>query len=325
MARIVDEVSIVAKAGNGGKGCESRTYISEKKFLPTGGEGGKGGNVIIRADSNVTSLKAFLYQRRFVAESGGHGGSNHKKGKKGRDLIIAVPCGTMIFEKEKRFLVRDLSRSGEEVMIVEGSKGGAGNEGGKEAGPGESGQTLQMILSLRILADVFLVGLPNAGKSKLLNLLTRAHVKEEPYPFSTKYPEIGIHETSDFEQLRLCELPGLYRESPDGRGVGFDFLKHLERAKVILLMLDPLNNFVSSLQEGYDVLLGVLARFQGSFPEIPRVIAVNKMDLREARERVEKENFRPKDPLFLISAETREGIEPLARYLAQVVKERSNA
>lgn len=325
MARIIDEVTIFTKAGGGGKGCESRTYISEKKFLPTGGEGGKGGNVIMRADSNVTSLKGFLYQRHFVAESGGPGGSNHKKGKKGQDLIVPVPCGTMIFQKEKHFLVRDLVHSGEEVVILEGGRGGVGNEGGKEAQPGQAGQAMQVMLSLRILADIFFVGLPNVGKSKLLSRLTRAHVKEEPYPFSTKHPELGVYETPEFEQIRLCELPGLYRESSEGRGAGFDFLKHLERGKMIILMLDPLNTFVSSLQEGYDVLLGVVAHFQESLLQIPRVVAVNKMDLKEARDAFAKQGFRPKEPLFLISGETGEGVEALMRYATQAAKERSNA
>lgn len=325
MAKIIDEVTIFVKAGDGGKGCESRNYITERKFVPTGGEGGRGGSVTMRADSNATSLKTFLYQRHFAAESGGPGGSNHKKGKKGCDLLISVPCGTMILEKERHFLIRDLVAPGDEVMLVEGGKGGVGNEGGKEAQPGQIGPTLQITLSLRIPAEVFLVGLPNAGKSKLLNRISRTHIKEESYPFSTKHPEIGTHETSEFDQIRVCELPGLYRESPEGRGVGVDFLKHLGRAKMVVLMLDPLSAFASSLREGYDILLGVLARFDQALLEIPRVVVVNKMDLAEVRERVDKEGFRPSDPLFLISSETGEGIEPLMRYVSQSIKERSDA
>ncbi len=325
MARIIDEVSIFVKAGDGGKGCEARNYVSEKKFIPTGGEGGRGGSVSMRADSNVTSLKNFLYKRHFAAEPGGPGGSNHKKGKGGQDLMILVPCGTLIFEKEKHFLIRDLVHAGEEVVVAEGGKGGAGNEGGKEAQAGQVGARLQLTLTLKIPAEAFLLGLPNSGKSKLLNRISHARVKEESYPFSTKYPEIGTHETPDFEQIHVCELPGVYRESPEGHGVGVDFLKHLGRAKLIVLMLDPLSTFASSLQEGYDILLEVLARFDRSFLEIPRAVVVNKMDLTEVRERVEKERFRPSEPFFLISAETGEGIEPLMRFVSQGLKERSDA
>lgn len=323
MNRTVDEVNIFVKAGDGGKGCESRQHISEKKFIPTGGEGGRGGNLVIRSDSNVTTLRAFLYQRHFAAESGGPGGSNHKKGKKGRDRVLSVPCGTAIFHKEKHFLIRDLVNSGEEVILLQGGKGGVGNEGKKEAEPGEKGEGLEIVLRLKIPADVFLVGLPNAGKSKLLNRLTRAHSKEGSYPFSTKHPELGIYETPDFEQIRLCELPGLYRESFEGRGAGVHFLKHLDRAKLILLMIDAVNSFASSLQAGYDLLLEALARYQKSLLEIPQVVVINKMDLPEARRRFDEEKFRPSSPIFLISAETGEGVEPLMRYVIQKMKEPS--
>lgn len=314
---MIDQVTIRVKAGDGGKGCESQIRLSEKKFIPTGGEGGRGGNILARADSNVTTLKGFLYQRHFSAESGGPGGSNRKKGKKGRDSVIAVPCGTAIFLKNKHYLIRDLIRAGEEVVLAEGGKGGTGNEGGKEAQSGEKGGEVEITLTWKIPAEIFLVGLPNSGKSKLLSRLTRAPSKEEVYPFSTKEPHLGVYETPDFRQIRLCELPALYRDSPQGRGAGVEFLKHLERAKLILLMLDPLNAFASSLQKGYEILLEVLGRYQKSFLDIPRAVLVNKMDLPEAGRRLEKENFRPAPPLFLISAETGEGIEALTQYISQ--------
>lgn len=324
MNQLVDEVKIVVKAGNGGRGCDSRQRISEKKYLLTGGEGGRGGSVTIRTDVNVTSLKGFLYHRRFEAESGEAGGSNHKRGRKGRDLAISVPCGTVVYQKEKQFLIRDLVKPGDEVMVVEGGRGGVGNEGRKEATPGEQGPSLEIILTLKIPADVFLLGLPNSGKSKLLNRLTRAHSKEEAYPFSTKHPQLGIYETADFRQIRICELPAIYRESFSGRGAGTDFLKHLDRAKLIVLMLDPLNTFAASLMEGYDLLVGAMERYQKPLLEIPRMVLINKMDLLESRARVAKEKFHPSCPFFLISAETGEGVDAFTGYVTQKLKEMEN-
>ena len=317
MNRRVDEVLITVKAGDGGKGCESHIRLSDHRMIPTGGEGGRGGNVRMRADSNVATLRNFIYQRHFAAESGGPGGSNRKKGKKGSDLTISVPPGTSILRKEKRLLIRDLVQSGDEVILVEGGRGGAGNDGGKSAEPGEPGQALEIILSWKIPAEVFLVGLPSAGKSKLLNRLTRSHAKEDTYPFTTKHPELGVYEAPDFARVHLCELPGLYRESSNGRGAGVDFLKHLSRAKIILFILDPLNAFADSLEQGYEILLGVLGAYEKSYLEIPRAVVVNKMDLAEARSKLESARFLPEPPLFLISAETGEGVEALMRYVIQ--------
>lgn len=321
MARIIDEVTVTVKAGNGGKGCESNIRLSNYKFLPTGGEGGRGGSVIMRADSNVSTLRQFIFNKRFFAEAGEPGGSSRKKGRKGNDLTISVPPGTAVFRKDKRLLVRDLVGAGDEVLLAEGGKGGMGNEGGKDAQPGETKDPIELILTWKIPAEVFIVGLPNAGKSKLLNRLARTHAKEESYPFTTKNPELGVYPTSDFLQVHLCELPALYKESVHGRGVGIDFLKHLSRAKLLFLILDPLNAFATTLAEGHQILLEVLEAYDKSFLEIPRVVIVNKMDLPEVRKKIEEENFHPVEPIFLISAQTGEGIEALMRYAVQKVKE----
>ncbi len=308
---MVDEAKVTVKAGDGGKGCDSRIRLSEKKLMPTGGEGGDGGEVIIRADSNVRSLKEFLYHRHFVAESGGPGGSSGKKGKRGKGVTLLVPCGTVVTESGRNFLVRDLVRPGDEVVVLEGGRGGMGNEGRRTAQPGKKGESLEIVLTLKIPAEVFLLGLPNSGKSKLLNRLTRAHSKEESYPFSTRIPQLGSYETSDYRRILLCELPAIYRESFSGKGLGANFLKHLERARMILFVLDPLSAFASSLKEGYDILRETLEKFQPALLGIPHTVVVNKMDLKEARDRVEREKFRPGIPLFLVSAETGEGLEAL--------------
>lgn len=318
MERIIDHVVITVKAGDGGKGCDSRLRLSVKKSIPTGGDGGAGGNVIVRADPNVTHLKEFVFHRRFAAEAGEIGGSNHKTGKRGKDLILSVPCGTVISRKEKNFLIRDLVHPGDEVLLLEGGRGGAANDEKKPAQPGTPGPTLEIVLTWKIPADVFLVGLPNAGKSTFLNRITRAHAKAETYPFSTRTPELGTLEGDDYRQILLCELPAVYRESLEGKGLGADFLKHLERGRLILLVLDPLSPFSDSLAAGYQVLRETLGRYQASLLEIPHAVVVNKMDLPEARERVEAEKFQPGVPFFLISAATGEGVDPLIRHLKEL-------
>lgn len=320
MEKIIDEVTVSIKSGAGGKGCESHLRLSFRKMMPTGGEGGRGGSILMRADANLSSLQYFLYKRHFAAQPGGPGGNNHKRGKQGEDLVIRVPCGTSIIAKEKNFLIRDLVHDGEEVVLLEGGRGGGGNEGKKEAQPGEPAKSLDIVLSWKIPADVFLLGLPSSGKSKLLNRLTHAKAKVGDYPFTTKQPELGIYETGDYRQLRLCELPGVYRESFEGRGAGINFLKHLSRAKLNLLILDPLNHFAGSLKESLELLKEILERYDPGFLKLPRAVVVNKMDVPEAREKMTRRPFQPEEPLFLVSAETGEGLQPLMRYVEQITR-----
>ena len=323
----IDRVHLLVQAGHGGKGCESYFRRTDKKLVPHGGDGGKGGGVIFRADVNAPGLGSFRYRQHLIAESGGHGGSNRKRGKNGKDLVVLVPPGIRIHDRVRNLLIRRLAHAGEEVIILEGGKGGVGNCGGKQATPGERGKSLDLELDIRIAADVFLVGLPNSGKSKLLNRLAHTHFKEEDYPFATRNPEVvvwDIEEEENGAKLVLCELPSLYHASHEGRGRGTDFLKHLEGAKCIFYLLDPVSKFCSSLKEGLAILKKEIEIYQKDFLQIPQGIIVNKMDLAEAQEKVKQENFKPRAPVFFISALTGTGLAELSAYLKRYVPDIEN-
>lgn len=312
---LIDRVHLIVQAGNGGNGCESFYRRTDRKIVPNGGDGGDGGRVIFRADANAPSLGSFRFKQHLVAESGGHGGSNRKRGKRGKDLLVLVPYGTRLYDRAKNLAIRDLVHQDEEVVVLEGGRGGSGNDGGKNSSLGEKGLRLDLELSFRIVADIFLVGLPNSGKSRLLNSLTRAHVKEEAYPFATRSPEIGVYQISDYEQITLCELPSLYQSSHEGRGLGTDFLRHLERAKCVLLVLDPVSDFAKTLQEGFAILRKEIETFCADFLALPFAVVVNKMDLPQARENVKNQNFDPGVPCFYISALTGGGLPLLTEFL----------
>lgn len=313
----IDHITITVQAGSGGNGCESIYRRTDRKSVPNGGDGGNGGSVIFRADPDAQGLEFFRYKPHLIAESGKHGGSDKKRGRNGEDLIVKVPVGTRIYDKQRNFLIRDLTHAGEEVVVVPGQRGGLGNLGGKKASQGERGQTLELELKVRLPAEVFLIGLPNSGKSKLLNRLTGTRLKDEEYPFSTKSPQVGVWRlNTEDEGLTLCELPSLYEGSREGRGAGADFLKHLESAKLIVYMLDPVSQFAPSIKAGLELLKIEVEAAGEEFAQIPSVLVVNKMDLPEAQAAVKKQKWKSKEKTFFLSALTGEGIEAFTDYLA---------
>ncbi len=315
----VDEIVIHIQSGNGGKGCESYYRRTDKKMVPTGGDGGEGGDIIIRADRNATNLYSFRFNKHYRAESGHHGSGNQMKGRDGADLMIRVPCGTTILNKKDHLLIRDLVHDGEEVVVLRGGRGGMGNSHhGREATLGKNGQSLEVVLNLKIHADIFLVGNPNSGKSLLLNYLTHAKAKSETYPFSTKAPQLGIYETSDFRTLTLCELPPIVRGSSKGKGLGNQFLKHLARARLIFLMLDPFQDDFD-LVSGYNDLNAEILAFDPALAAIPHFLVVSKMDIPQVKERFEHRKVNISCLFFLISAQTGNGIDSLMKEAERLV------
>ena len=299
----------MVRSGAGGRGCDSYQRRMDRKRIPDGGDGGDGGDVILRADPQTGSLFPLKSKRVFEAEAGGLGSSNKRYGKRGKDCIVKIPCGTTVYNKRDQLLIRDLINPGDEVVVLKGGKGGYGNHAGRPVRQGLLAQELELSLSFKIIADIFLVGLPNSGKTTLLKVLTGAGVLETEYPFATKAPQLGTYR-NNFNQLRICELPAIYRASEEGRGLGTHFLKHLERARLIFFILDPKSEFAPDLKTGYDILLSTLERFNPAFAKIPRFLVVNKADLLP-RGAIGKKLLPTSERVFLISSKEGSGVDRL--------------
>jgi len=272
----IDELTIKVKSGNGGNGCDSYLRRADKKRIPNGGDGGDGGHIIISADSNMGSLLTLKSKRLFEGRHGTHGTSNNSYGRNGTDCVIRVPCGTTVFNKKDTLLIRDLVKSGEEVMVVRGGKRGAGNHGGRESTRGSMGAEMELFLSFKILCDICLVGFPNAGKTTLLKTLTGAGVQETDYPFSTRQPQLGTHQ-SDFKDIRICDLPSVYGASEAGGGLGTHHLKHLERTRLLFWVLEPHSEFASP-EAGLQLISKLLNQMNPKWQAIPHFVVMNKAD-----------------------------------------------
>lgn len=305
----IDEVTITVRSGAGGKGSETYRRRPDHKRVPDGGDGGDGGDVTLRADVQTGNLFALKSKRIFEAEAGGIGARNNRYGRKGKDCVIKIPCGTTVYNKRDQLLIRDLVYPQDEVIVLKGGKGGYGNHAKRPTIQGGPGQELELLLSFKIIADIFLVGLPNSGKTTLLKRLTGAGVNETEYPFATKAPQLGTYR-SNFNQLRICELPAIYQASDQGRGLGTRFLKHLERAQLIFFVLDPKTEFARDVKAGYDILFNTVKCFNSVFTEIPRFLVLNKIDLLP-RERRSSKLLGIRERVFPISAKEGTGVDRL--------------
>ncbi|HHH80474.1 MAG TPA: GTPase ObgE, partial [candidate division Zixibacteria bacterium] len=301
---LIDEAKIYVKAGDGGRGCVA--FLREKyrpRGGPAGGNGGKGGDVIIRVNTKMRTLLDFYYRHHFRAENGRPGQGKNKHGRNGKDLIIEVPPGTMVYDAETGELICDLIDG--EFVVARGGRGGRGNaafatstnQTPDYAEPGEPGEERMLRLELRLIADVGLVGLPNAGKSTLISRLTKARPKIADYPFTTKEPLLGIAELGRDKRLVIADIPGLIEGAHKGRGMGIKFLKHIARTKVLVFVIDINEKPDKAFQD----LLSELGHFEQSLLRKPRIIALNKIDIanEEALERNWEEVF-PGEKVFLI-------------------------
>lgn len=307
----LDEATIYIQSGAGGDGCESFFKRSDRKMVPNGGDGGKGGSIIFEADNNMGDLLHYKYNKHFSAASGGRGTRNQKTGRNGGDLILRVPVGTTIINADDHLTIRDLVSPGDRVVCLEGSDGGRGNQHGRSATKGAPPKSMHVKFSLKLVADIFLVGEANAGKSSLLRFLTRAKVGDSSYPFSTLAPQMGVFETPQFRSVTICDLPSVMEGSSRGKGLGVGFLKHLARARLVFLMLDPYRDFSVDLERGYNILLNEVSSAFSGFSKLPHFVVVSKLDQPEIRDRLGNRKFDFKTPQFLISTKTGEGVKPL--------------
>lgn len=328
----IDEVTVTVKSGAGGDGCMS---FRREKYIPrggpNGGDGGDGGSVVVRADEQLATLVDYRYQSRIEAGRGGHGKGKNLTGQRGDDAVLRVPPGTVVRDAESGELLADLVQPGQELALVKGGRGGRGNarfatatnQAPRRSDPGSPGRELAVTLELKLLADVGLVGFPNAGKSTLLSRLSAAHPKIADYPFTTLQPNLGIVRFGDFDSLVLADLPGLIEGAHEGKGLGIRFLKHVERTGVLLFTLDVSEE---SPHEQFAALRDELRQFDPGLLSKPFAIAWTKADLLgpEAQAPPPPAGVAPETPCFLLSSVSGRGLPELVHWLgARVVEERA--
>ena len=321
---MINFVHVLVQAGDGGNGCESYQARTDRKIVPTGGDGGRGGHVIFKASNQAPKIEKLKLRQHIVAESGAHGGSNNKKGRKGKDEIILVPPGTRIYNRATRMGIRDLKNDGDEVMVARGGAGGFGNEGGRKQTIGSKGDRLEVELEYFLVSDIFLVGLPNSGKSQFMGAITNAQVPVTDYPFSTRYPAVGAYEYDGYKQMFICEMMSVSKTSREGHGLGVEFLRQLVRAKVIVLFLDATTEFAESVKDGLNDLSEILKEYAPEEARYELCAVVNKIDATDKMKEIKKSLAKAGMPVFYISAKDKEGFEPLLEHLTKTCEARTH-
>ena len=283
--KFVDSASIFVQAGDGGKGCVS---FRREKFVPKGGpdggDGGRGGHVWLRTNRQLTTLLDFKYKKKYVAVRGVHGQGARKTGKDGSDVVIDVPCGTIVRNAETHEIIADLTGVDQEILIARGGKGGRGNQhfatpvrqAPRYAEPGQKGEELTLEMELKLMADVGLVGFPNAGKSTLISVISAAKPKIADYPFTTLVPNLGIVRYEEYKSFVMADIPGIIEGAAEGKGLGLQFLRHIERTKILAVLVSA---DAPDIAEEYRTLLGELEKFNKGLLDKPRIVVVTKMDI----------------------------------------------
>ncbi len=327
-----DEVKIYINGGDGGNGAVA---FRREKYVPfggpSGGDGGHGGNIIIQADSNLNTLLDYKYKRHYRAKRGEHGGGNNKRGRNASDLILKVPVGTIVKDANTGDIIADLVKHGDEVIAARGGRGGKGNarftsptrQAPNFAENGEPGEERWIILELKLIADVGLIGLPNVGKSTLLSVMTQAKPKIADYPFTTLTPNLGVVGVDDGKSFVMADIPGLISGAHEGAGLGHQFLRHVERTKVLIHVLDGSGLESEDPIEDFEIINNELKQYNEKLLNKPQVVAVNKIDLPSAKQnykRLERVLTEKGYTVFPISATAKIGLTELKRHVYQIVE-----
>ena len=326
----VDNVVVHAAAGNGGNGCSS---FRREKFIPRGGpdggDGGRGGHVIFVGDRDTDSLVRLYYSPHQRAPDGGHGKGKQRYGREGKDLLVKVPCGTEVWDEDAALLLGDIVHHGEQLMVARGGKGGLGNchwktstnQAPRQHTPGELGQRLKLRLELKLLAEIGLVGFPNAGKSSLLAAITDAHPRIAAYPFTTLHPIIGTIILADYSRITVADIPGLIAGAHEGVGLGDDFLRHIERAPGLVYVIDMAGADGRKPHEDYATLLEEVAKYDEEMPRRPCLVVANKMDVPEAAENLKIFKRKTRTKPIPVSALQRTGLAELTVAMEKLYRE----
>ena len=327
--KFVDSASIFVQAGDGGKGCVS---FRREKFVPKGGpdggDGGRGGHIWLRTNRQLTTLLDFKYKKKYLAVRGVHGQGARKTGKDGGDVTIDVPCGTIVRNAETHEIIADLTGVDQEILIARGGKGGRGNQhfatptrqAPRYAEPGQKGEELTLEMELKLMADVGLVGFPNAGKSTLISVISAAKPKIADYPFTTLVPNLGIVRYEEYKSFVMADIPGIIEGAAEGKGLGIQFLRHIERTKILAVLVSADS---PDIAEEYRTLLGELGKFSKGLLDKPRIVVITKMDI--ASEDLEIPTFEGGIKVLPISSVSGQGLKELKDELWREVSARTRA
>ncbi len=322
----VDRVEIRVKAGNGGDGCVSfRRLRYVPKGGPDGGDGGDGGSVTIQARRGINNLANLAQHKFWHAADGKNGEGANRTGRGGKDLLIQVPPGTIVMDAEKGFVIKDLASDGDQIVAARGGHGGKGNarfktatnRAPRESTPGKPGETRAFLLELRVIADVGLIGKPNAGKSTLLSRLSHARPEIAAYPFTTKFPNLGMVQLDLERSFVMADIPGLIEGAHAGVGLGHEFLRHVERAGILVHLVEPCPQDESDPTRNYRAIRGELTQYNPKFADRPELIVVTKAELPGAAELRDSLSAETGENVFLISAVTGQGLSDLTNAIAR--------
>ena len=325
--KFLDQIKIYVKAGNGGSGSAG---FRREKFIefggPDGGDGGNGGSVVLLADENLNTLVDFRFQQHFKAEKGQNGMGNKKSGKFGKDLLLKVPVGTQVFEEDNNTLIEDLKKAGQKIIVAKGGKKGLGNvrfktsinRAPRKKTDGAEGEKFWIWLQLKVIADIGIIGMPNSGKSSLLSVLTKAKPKIANYPFTTINPNLGVANYDD-KEITIADIPGLIEGAHEGVGLGDKFLRHIERCKSLVHLIDLTEN---EILENYLKIRKELSKYSDSLLKKKEIIIFNKIDIisnNEINEKISNFKKKIKKNIYKISVIQNKGISALKKVLVNNV------